>query len=539
MREGSISQRHLRSCPRDDSGRLLPHRCRGNWRFTLEEPRGGDGRRRQIQRGGFATKREAQAALEEELARRRAGLADTSGLTVGAYLEQWLAGKRKIRATTRRNYAVHLRRYLIPELGGIRLADLRPHHVDSLYSDVLESRYPGATAITVHHIHRSLRSALNAAVKRRLIPWNPAQHVELPERRRTVTTVWSAGDLGRFLDLNTDDRLYALWHLLGLTGMRRGEAIGLHWQDTDLLRLQVVVRTQVTDAGDGPHLTAPKTAAGARVIPIDAGTGEVLRRHAQRQAAERMAWGEAWQALDLVFARADGGMLRPDWITHRFAGLVKRAGLPPIRLHDLRHTHASLALSAGIELKVVSDRLGHSTTAITADLYTHVVPSVAQRAADAIAGVIPLRRSVAGADVGARLAQDPLRRSGTDPPRDEAAGQGWSRHRDSNPEPPDYKSGALPVAPCRRDPPTVVNRRAGLAGGGTGHGAGVTVRTRQLGVVLDDRDHPARPACRHRAADPRHPTRGLAAGRAGRGGRGVTIRRPDCCHGPRSATHCR
>ncbi len=119
----------------------------------------------------------------------------------------------------------------------------------------------------------------------------------------------------------------------------------------------------------------------------------MLHRHAEQQDRERVSWGAAWQDLGLVFTRADGSLLRPDAVTHRFAQLVDRAPVPKIRLHDLRHTHASLALSAGVDLKVVSDRLGHSTTAITADLYTHVVPSVARQAAESIAGVIPLARS--------------------------------------------------------------------------------------------------------------------------------------------------
>ncbi len=207
MREGSISQRHLRSCPRDESGGLLPHRCRGNWGFTIEGPRGGDGKRRQLHRGGFRSKRDAQAALAEELALQRAGLADVRGLTVAAYLEQWLAGKRRLRATTRRNYATHLRRYLSPGIGGLRLSDLRPHHIDAFYGDLLAGRYAGATAATVHHVHRTLRSALNTAVKRRLIPWNPAQHVELPEHQRPRSSVWTADDLRLFLDSCVDDRL--------------------------------------------------------------------------------------------------------------------------------------------------------------------------------------------------------------------------------------------------------------------------------------------------------------------------------------------
>jgi len=177
---------------------------------------------------------------------------------------------------------------------------------------------------------------------------------------------------------------------------------------------------------------------------VDCFTVEVLRRHRAGQLRERAAWGPAWQDLGLVFAKEDGGLLRPDAVTHLFAKLVARAGVPRIRLHDLRHTHASLALAAGVDIKVVSSRLGHSTTAITADLYTHVTPAVARLAADAIASEIPLTRAVGAQDVSEKLAPDRLRRSGTDPPDDVSAGQDESRHGDSNPEPPDYKASRRP-----------------------------------------------------------------------------------------------
>jgi integrase len=452
MKQGTVYQRHLAACPRDDAGRLVPHRCRGPWAFAIDSGRRPDGGRRQSTQAGFATKRQAQAALRDAQARQQAGVAAVEGVTVNEFLDTWLSSKRKLRETTRRNYRTHIRRYLRPALGGLRLADLAPHHIDQLYSDLIDGRYVGATPTTVHHVHRTLRSALNSAVKRRLIAWNPAQHVELPEHQRAQAVIWQPEEVGRFLDNSADHRLYGLFHLIAFTGMRRGEAIGLHWTDVNLEAQLVVVRCQVTDAGDGPKLGPPKSESGTRVVPIDAYTGHVLQRQQAHQQRERAAWGGGWQDLGLVFTKEDGGLLRPDAITHLFTKLVTQAGLPRIRLHDLRHTHASLALAAGVDIKVVSNRLGHSTTAITADLYTQVTPAVARRAADAIASEIPLARATEARDVSGMLAPDRLRRSGTDPPEDVSAGQDESRHGDSNPEPSDYKSGALPIAPCRQGP---------------------------------------------------------------------------------------
>lgn len=381
-------QRHLASCPRDASGALRSHRCRGSWGFVLDAGRRPDGKRRQLTRSGFETKRQAQAALQEEIGRHQAGLADVHGVTVASYLSTWLQGKRRLRDTTRRGYEAHIRRYLKPSLGDHRLADLRPHHIDLLYGDLLDGKYAGATTTTVHHVHRTLRSALNTAVKHRLIPWNPALHVELPERRRTQSGVWTPDELRPFLDHAAGHRLYALFHLIAFTGMRRGEALGLHWRDVDLQSRHLLVAWQVVDAGQGPRIGVPKTHSGNRVVPIDGHTAQVLREHRGRQDGERAQWGEAWQDTGLVCTRADGGMLRPDAVTRLFSDLVLSANLHRIRLHDLRHTHATLALAAGVDLKVASSRLGHSTTAITADLYTHVIPAMARQAADAIADVV-------------------------------------------------------------------------------------------------------------------------------------------------------
>lgn len=433
MKQGTVYQRHLAGCPRDADGGLRPHRCRGLWGFALDVGRRPDGQRKQVTRSGFASKRDAQAALQEAVERQRGGVRAVDTLTVGDFLDSWLASKRRLRATTVRNYTGHIVRYLKPALGHLRLADLGPQHIDQLYADLLDGRYIGATPSTVHHVHRTLRSALNTAVKRRLISWNAASHVDLPEHHKARGGVWEPAQVGRFLDSSVEHRLYALYHLIAFTGMRRGEAMGLHWADVNLAAQLLVIHWQVTDAGKGPRLGAPKTDSGARVVPIDGFTVEVLRRHRERQEGERQLWGEAWEENGLVFTKEGGGMLRPDAVTVLFRKLVARAEVPRIRLHDLRHTHASLALAAGIDIKVVSDRLGHSTTTITADLYTHVSSAVARRAADAIALEIPLARAPETQDVSETLATDPLRRTGKDPPKGIVAGQKGSRPGDLNP----------------------------------------------------------------------------------------------------------
>jgi integrase len=177
--------------------------------------------------------------------------------------------------------------------------------------------------------------------------------------------------------------------------MRRGEVCGLRWEDVDFDSRVVRVRQQVVQLAGRCHIGPPKTKSGTRTIALDRGTADVLRAHRGRQNVERDRWGDAWVDSGLVFTREDGALLLPNHVTYHFRALVQSAELPVIRFHGLRHTAASVALAAGVAMKTVSDRLGHSSTAITADLYTHVSPAVAQDAADRIAEVIAGRASVA------------------------------------------------------------------------------------------------------------------------------------------------
>lgn len=388
MRRGSVYQRHTRKCPRGADGKVLDHKCRGPWSFYVEAGRRPDGRRRQITRSGYPTKRAADAGLQEALAREDAGVAEVHELTIGTYVEQWLMGKRSLRPKTISGYQADIRRFVKPGIGSMRLADIRPHHIDLLYSDLLADTTKPATPSTIRHLHTTLRSALSTAVKRRLIPWNPASHVELPEERQRPTTVWIPSQLSAFLTGTRQHRLHALFRVIAAAGLRRGEALGLHWADVDLDGGAITVRWQLVDAGGAPRLGPPKTKSGARVVPLDAGTIESLQRHRTGQLAEQVAWGEGWTDCGLAFTKEDGTPLRPEYASHLFARLVGEVGVPRIRLHDLRHTNASLALAAGVPLKVVSQRLGHSSTGITSNLYTHVIPAVAREAADRIGALI-------------------------------------------------------------------------------------------------------------------------------------------------------
>ncbi len=390
---------------RDAAGQQLGSACpllsrsgHGSWWYRVDigpgvDEAGAFRQRRQRSKGGFDTKKEAAAALATLTAALGSGShVDVGRMTVSTWLEDWLAGKGGLRASTVRSYRMHLDLYLIPHLGHLKLSALRTVDVERMYAAIARGnagRERPVGPATMRRIHSTLMSALNTATKRRLIAFNPAAHVELAQAPRPRVTVWSPAQVGAFLDHAGDDRLAALWHLVAYFGTRRGEAVGLRWSDVDLDAASARIEQQIVQLGYATAVGAPKTRSGARTLSLDGETVAVLRGHRARQAAEALAWGEAWTTSGLVFTREDGAPLHPEYVTRRFGRLALTAGLPVIRLHDLRHTSASLGLAAGESLVEVQRRLGHSSITITADTYTHVAPAVAQASSDKRAAIIP------------------------------------------------------------------------------------------------------------------------------------------------------
>ena len=410
----------------------LGGRSHGTWYYYAELATGPGGRRRQRQ-GGFTSQRDAQAALVDLLDRvQKRTHVDAGRQTVGDYLEDWIAGKAKLRASTRRTYAEHIRLYLAPTLGHLRLDQLDAVDIERMYAAIRSlgsstGRAPGPevkamlaarqrsqparplTAARLRRIHTTLMSALNTAVKRRLLPLNPASYVELDTGRRPKAVVWTEqreahwratgerpkvavwlpSQTGAFLDHAEAHRLYALLHLVAFRGLRRGEAVGLRWTEVDLDQATLTVSRQILQLGANLETGEPKSESGERTIALDAATVDVLRLHRVRQLQERLQWGAAWTDTGLVFTAEDGSALVPDHVSRLFARLLKEADLPPVRLHDLRHGAATLALAGGANLKVVSEMLGHSTIALTADTYTSVLPDVAREAAEAAVRLVP------------------------------------------------------------------------------------------------------------------------------------------------------
>jgi integrase len=236
-----------------------------------------------------------------------------------------------------------------------------------------------------------LHKALGDAVRWGLVSRNVADAADPPRVPRQERRAWSTEELRAFLEATREDRLAAMWLLFVTTGMRRSELLGLPWRAVDLGaspgRLAVLQTVVVVDKQ--PVVVAEaKTASSRRQLALDPFTVAALKAHRVRQLQERMAWRPAWADTGLVFTREDGQVLHPEHVTKRFARLVRDAGLPPITLHGVRHSYATAALAAGEPLNVISERLGHASTSITANLYQHVLPSMDERTADAVAALI-------------------------------------------------------------------------------------------------------------------------------------------------------
>jgi integrase len=240
----------------------------------------------------------------------------------------------------------------------------------------------------VRNIHAMLHRALRDAVRLGYLVRNVADAVTPPRAASPELQVWTPEQLRTFLTSARQDRLYALWLLVATTGMRRAELAGLRWVDVDLAAARLSPRRPRVVVNYVVHESEPKTRMGKRSLALDPATLAALQEHQAHQEQERAEVGAAWTDSGLVFTRPDGAPLHPDLITDWFRRLARAAGLPPIRLHDVRHSYATAALAAGVPAKVVSERLGHATVAITLDVYSHVIPGMDAQAANAVASLI-------------------------------------------------------------------------------------------------------------------------------------------------------
>ena len=357
----------------------ITRRADGRWAAAILHD---EGRRRKWVYG--RTRRE----VAERLARVQRDIADgrpvaNDRLTTGEYLQRWLddVARDRVRPLTWRGYEQLIRVHLVPTLGRVPLARLTPQHVNTLLS--AKTREGRLAPRTVQYMHSVLRAALNQAVRWRIVPYNAAALVSAPRVVHAEVRVLTPQEARSLLDAARGDRLEALYSVALALGLRQGEALGLSWSDVDLESGALRVRRAAQRIPhEGVRLVETKTARSRRTLALPPVVVRALREHRGRQVEERLAAGEDWQDLGLVFTSEIGTPLDGPNVTHRFHRLLARAGLPRMRFHDLRHACASLLLAQGVHPRVVMETLGHSQISLTMNTYSHVLPALQREAAD-------------------------------------------------------------------------------------------------------------------------------------------------------------
>jgi integrase len=386
-------------------GGISEYETRASRRFLIKFTVQREGTRRVVLKRGFLSRRDAAAALRAEIRKAEVGeWVEPSKQRLDAYLAEWIEGQR-LSPSTLSSYRKNIRLHIDPYLGEQMVARLTGSAVDAWMRKLEESGRAdgqgGLSARTVRYVYTILRSALSDAVIQGRLAVNPTDRSTPPspsEARPPEMQAWTAAELNRFLGwADAEDRDLAMgWRLLAATGMRRGEALALRWRDLDLDAGRLAVRRSVgvvKAKGAGERLVEGPTKTGqARVVDIDDDTVAALRAY---RATRASLAPDLVRDAALVLATLDGTHRHPERYSRRFVEQVVQARkalgedqLPRIRLHDLRHTHATLLLADGVPVKVVSERLGHASATITLTVYQHVHPGMGREAAERFAALL-------------------------------------------------------------------------------------------------------------------------------------------------------
>jgi integrase len=346
---------------------------RGKWEFKTRAGVKPDGSVRWVKRS-FKTKKEAEKAYMELMNEVHKGTYVTpSKLLYQDFIEQWFETKQhSINIQTKRVYRGHIDKQIKPLLGQMKLANIKPVHVQNFINELVSS---GLSPATIRKIHRIVSMSFDYAVKIKELTDNPAKYVILPKNTKREMKVWSKEEVEKFLKEVKSSRYYIAFHLALTTGMRQGEILGLRWKDIDFENKTLTVR-QTLAHNKKEFLNGGKTSNAVRKIDLFDDTIKELKAHRKVILAEKLKKGDKYQDFDLVVCTSNGTPTSQANIKRVMDNAIKRSNVPKIRFHDLRHTHATHLLEKGENVKVVAERLGHSKSSFTMDVYSHVTPSM-------------------------------------------------------------------------------------------------------------------------------------------------------------------
>ena len=423
-----VYQRCTAKCPAD--------RCRTHkWTYIIELPPTPEDSRPQVTKGGYKDAKEASEARAEVLSLHRRGELPIDRKTLfGDWLDTWFEakiGRGELEESTQRCYSDQIRDYLRPKLGDRKVGELRGWDFTRVYQEVMQERAEviaearatnarhaadaekenarrraagrrrmlkpahvpvprPVSAATVHRIHAIVSGSMKSAVRAGLTARNFAQDAELPKIQKKKVRPPTPEVYGAMLDSIAHERLYAFILVAGHSGLRRGELAGMRWNDIDMATGRIVVGLQRTIVGYRVVEKVPKSEAGEdRIVYLDRGTLRELRVWQRLQAAERQNWTDAYQDSDYVFTRQDGKAYHPDYLTKVYRRLATKAGLRTTRLHGMRHFRASALISSGADISAVSKEMGHSTIAVTNDIYGHLFEKASKANAKRAAKLVP------------------------------------------------------------------------------------------------------------------------------------------------------
>lgn len=315
-------------------------------------------------------------AFEEEI--KKGILPTKEKLTVSQWLDRWAEtyAKNRVRQNTFEGYKIAINAHLKPTIGAFILKELRPDQVQKMLNERLASgnqRTGGPLgARMVEYIYTVLHMALEQAVKNSLVARNVCDAVDKPKKRKHEFMPWTTEQMNQFLSTTQATRMFPVYMLVWGTGLRRSELLGLRWQDVDLKKGTITVNQTMVRVKGGYTFGEPKTKKSRRTIPLPGAVTSTMKAWKTAQNKEKLAFDGEYNGLGLVFCNEIGQPYPPEQIGRTFKQDLEKAKLPGIRFHDLRHGHATMLLELGEDLKVISDRLGHSTITLTADTYSHV-----------------------------------------------------------------------------------------------------------------------------------------------------------------------